>query len=411
MGRLAAPLTFLLCLLTISFSQTIHADDDWSLRGYLKSFALAQDNLELRNAPPGLELGDRLYQSQNSLRLMFEYFHGDATAFELHYEVSPIFYSSPVGQNALADGTFTVADNSYRLTDPSPTLGSEQDKSVIYQNLDRFNFQVNLTSGDLTIGRQAISFGSARIINPTDVFLPFDVKTLNQEYRIGVDAIRFQKPLNDLSELDMGVILGLDGKSDNSALFLQALTNLSGRDVSATIMRFSQQNLIGAGVQSSLGDFGFWLEAAYVWGDEQYTRVSTGLDYAVSESIFAMIEYHFSEAGAASPDEYLSLADEIAFQKGGVFLLGQNYLIPVVSWVASPLLSVSTQALINLDDSSAFVSLSGEYSVSDNLYVNAGVYLFFGDRIEFSPALPGFAIGSEYGGSPDLAFASLKYYF
>lgn len=411
MVRRTAPLNSCLCFLLIIFSQTIHAEDAWSAHGYLKSFAVVQDKLKLNNAPPGFEAGDRLYQSQNAVRLMFEYFHGNSAAFEFHYEVSPVYYSSPVGQNPLADSTFAVAANSYRLTDPNSTLGGKKDKSIIYQNLDRLNVQVNFRSGDLTVGRQAISFGSARIINPTDVFLPFDVKTLNQEYRIGIDAIRFQKPLNDLSELDMGVILGLDGKKENSALFVRALTNISGADVSGTLMRYSQQNLIGAGIQSSLGDFGFWLEVAHVWGDAEYSRLSTGLDYAFTESIFGIIEYHFSAAGATSPEGYLSLANEIAFQKGGVFLLGQNYLISAISWVASALLSVSVQSLINLDDSSAFLSLSGEFSVSENLYLNFGVYLFFGEQIEFSQTSPGFAIGSEYGGSPKLEFLSLKYYF
>jgi len=409
MGKLTSSLLSFLCLLLIG--PAIHAEDDWSIRGYLKSFALAQNKLDLNNAPAGFEPGDRLYQSQNSIRLMFEYFHGDSAAFELHYEVSPIYYSSPVAQNASANSTFAVAANSYRLTDPNPTLGSTRDKSVIYQNLDRLNLQINFQSGDLTIGRQAISFGSARVINPTDVFLPFDVKTLNQEYRIGIDAIRFQKPLSDLSELDMGVILGVDGAKENSAAFVQAVTNLSGADVSGTLIRYSQQNLIGAGIQSSLGDFGFWLEGAHVWGETQYTRLSTGVDYAFNESVFGMIEYHFSEAGATSPDEYLNLANEIAFKKGGVFLLGRNYLIPAINWVASPLLNLNIQSLINLDDSSAFLSLSGEYSLSDNLYMSFGIYTFIGEQLEFSLSYPGFTIGSEYGGNPDLAYMSLKYYF
>jgi hypothetical protein len=409
MGRF--PPTSYLCLLLVCFSQGLHADDDWSIRGYVKSFALAQDKFDLNGAPAEFDQGDPLYQSQNSIRVMFEYFLGNEVAFELHYEASPIYYSSPVAQSPLASTTFTVVGNNYRLTDPSPTLGHVRDKSVVYQNLDRLNLQINLRSGDLTIGRQAISFGSARIINPTDVFLPFDVKTLNQEYRIGVDAIRFQKPLSDLSELDVGVILGQDGDEENSAVFAQALTNLSGMDISGTLIRYSRQNLIGAGIQSSLGVFGFWLEGARVWGDADYARLSTGLDYAFNDSVFGAIEYHFSEAGASSPEEYISLVNSIAFQKGGVFLLGRNYLIPAVSWVASPLLTVSMQALINLDDSSAFLSMTGEYSVSENLYTDVGVYLFFGEELDFSLTYPGFAIGSEYGGSRNLAYMSLKYYF
>jgi len=383
----------------------------WALRGYLKSYALAQDGIEVDDAPEGLIDGRTLYQSQNSLRLMFEGSPTEALAWELHYELSPIFYSAPVEPNPISTSTIAIGTNSYRVSDIDTVLGTATEKAAVLQNLDRLNVQIRLEPGDLTIGRQAIAFGSARMINPTDVFLPFDVQTLNQEYRIGVDAIRFQQPMGELGELDMGIILGKDAEAENSAVFVQALNNVSGIDLHGTVMRFSDQNLAGFGVQSALGNFGFWFEVAHVWNGDEYTRASTGLDYSFSENVFGMVEYHYNGAGSRSPEQYLDLFDDFAYRKGGVFLLGQNYIIPALSWTATPLLSISLQTILNLDDSSTFINLSGDYSVSENLYSSFGIYIFTGDHLEFTAPPPDILLGSEYGINPDLIYASLRYYF
>jgi len=240
------------------------------------------------------------------------------------------------------------------------------------------------------------------------------VRTLNNEYRIGIDAVRFQKHIGPLGEIDMGVILGADGKPENSAVFFQLLTNVSGSDYQFTAMRFAKQNLIGAGIQSALGVLGFWLEAAYVSGDEDYTRASIGVDYAFNERIFGMIEYHHNGAGSSNPHNYLEKLDDSAYTAGGVFLLGKNYLIPVISWQQSTLLTLSLQSLANLDDGSMFLSMNAEYSLSDNWYMGLGYYHFIGEDFNFSNEIPNdalFEFGSEYGSNPDSIFVSLRYYF
>lgn len=398
---------------TSKYSDFKEPDDtrSWTLRGYLKSYGLAQKSIDFDNAPSGLIDERSLYQSQNSVRFILEGSPTEALAWELHYELSPIFYSASVELNPISASTIAPGANSYRFSDIDPVLGTATEKAVILENLDRLNVQFRFEPGDLTIGRQAIAFGSARIINPTDVFLPFDVQTLNQEYRIGIDAIRFQQPMGELGELDMGIILGKGGDAENSAMFIQALNNVSGMDLQGTIMRFSDQNLAGFGIQSALGNFGFWFEVAHVWNGDEYTRASTGLDYAFAENVFAMIEYHYNGAGSRSPEQYIDLFDDFAYRRGGVFLLGQNYIIPALNWTATPLLSIALQAIVNLDDSSAFVNLSGEYSVSENLYSSFGVYVFTGDHLEYTSLPPNILLGSEYGINPDLLYISLRYYF
>ena len=387
-------------LLLLLFS-TLPVQADVNLTGYAKSFAVAQDEID-----NDVIMADEIYQSQNSLRLMWEGF-SDRIVWQLHYELSPVMVSNELNASI---PTFNVVGDNYRLTDIDPTLLNEDNKNQIYQNLDRFNVQIQMDAGDLTIGRQAISFGSARIINPTDIFLPFDVRTFNTEYRTGVDAVRFQRPWGELGEIDFGIVLGDDADPENSAAFLQLRTNAAGVDYHLAVMRFADQDLLGFGVQSALGDMGFWFEVAGVWGDENYTRLSTGLDYAFSENTFGQIEYHYNGAGSDDPEDYLANLQTLPYQRGGVFLLGEHYLMPSFTLQFSPLWFVAAQAIVNLSDSSAFASISAEYNIAEDFYMDFGYYHFIGDDLKVnSIGLPEFE--SEYGPNPNTLYMSIRYYF
>jgi len=372
-----------------------------SVSGYAKSFGVAQDKID----NPFFST-DTIFQSQNSARLMLEGF-GERTIWQLHYEVSPVMISS---RFAFDIPSFNVVGDSYRLTDIESSLSSDDAKTQVYQNLDRFNVQLQLSQGDLTIGRQAISFGSARIINPTDVFLPFDVQTFNTEYRTGVDAIRFQRPMGELGEFDVGIVLGDRAEQETSAAFMQLRGNVNGKDLHFALIEYAEQTLIGVGLQTALGDFGFWLEAASVTGEEDFVRASLGLDYAFTEFTFAQVEYHYNGAGSDDPNDYIELANSHPYQRGGVFLFGEQYLIPIVSIQLSPLWGLSAMGIMNLSDDSAFYSLSAEFNVAENFYMDFGFYHFTGDDLDVSPlGIP--KLESEYGANPDTLYTSIRYYF
>jgi hypothetical protein len=393
--------TFNLAKVHPTTSSTSMSDKRSNFSGYIKSFAVAQDKIE-----NGLINLDTTYQSQNSARLMWEKINDD-TVYQIHYEISPVFVSN---QQPIESRTFAVVGESYRLTDIQSSLTDEDSKTQVYQNLDRLNMQWQFDRGDLTIGRQAISFGAARFINPTDIFLPFNVQTLNQEYRTGVDAIRFQSPLGELGELDFGLVLGDEAKPENSAAFLQMRTNLAGNDLNFNLTRFAEQTMVGTGIQSALWDFGFWFEIAGVDGDVDYVRTSVGIDYALSENIFAMVEYHYNGAGSDNPADYLGLFATIPYQRGGVFLLGQDYIMPSISFQVSPLWSIAAQAIYNLNDNSAFFSASAEYNVAEDFYMDFGYYHFIGDELSLTAmGIP--VLESEYGSNPNVLYTSLRFYF
>jgi hypothetical protein len=370
--------------------------------GYLKSYAVAQDSIS--NVAFAT---DTIYQSQNSGRLMLEAFT-DSMVFQLHYELSPLSVSRSIGGDLQS---YSIVGDGYRLADIETSLTNDaSNKTQFYQNLDRLNVQWQLGLGDLTVGRQAISFGGGRFINPTDIFLPFDIRTFNTEYRNGVDAVRFQTPWGDLGEVDVGVVLGADGKRDNSAAFLQISNSIGSKDLSFSYIDYAEQSLLSLSLQTEISAMGFWFEAAYVEGDLNHLRASTGLDYAFSQNTLGMIEYHYNGAGAEKPNQYLTLYDTLPYQRGGVFLLGENYLLPSFSWQATPLLSLALLGVINIDDKSAYSSLSAEYNIAENFYMDFALYFFTGDDLILGPQQT-IMLGSEYGANSNILYTSLRWYF
>lgn len=396
--------------------------------GYIKSYALGQDGIEVdysginSSGTDGDSFStDSSFQSQNSLRLMGSYLSEDSGYFEIHYEAQPLYFSnnindtSPDKNSASGIGsTLNTGSNRFRYKDLDPVLSEHGDHVVVLQNLDRFNYQLATENGDLTIGRQVISFGSARFINPTDIFLPFVLQTLNQEYRVGIDAIRYQVDLDGFTILDSGLIIGEDGKNENSAAFFRGKTSLEGNDLEAMYIQLDNAWLAGGGIERALGDFGFWLETAYMNNNaddiNSYWRHSVGSDFALDDNIIVMMEYHYNGAGSQDASDYIDILQLQPYERGGVYLLGQNYLIPAISWVASPLVSISASSFFNLDDQSAFISLTAEVSWSDNLYSDFGSQMSLGDNpsINSSGELD---LSSEFGSYPLSLYASLRYYF
>ena len=228
--------------------------------GSLKTFLITQEQIDLGR----LEIPERS-TLQMPLRLMWDQNLAGRVNLEAHLQFTPVVSTQSI--SALREAA--RRGPTYRFDDLKATLGNGSEKALTLQNLDRFNVQIRLDEGDLTLGRQSIAFGNSRFVSPSDVFLPFDVRTLDQEYRRGVDAVRYQASVGDLSEIDVGIVMGRSAKSRTSAAFLQARTNFQGRDYQVTVVDYSDQFLLGLGVEGALGASGYWAEIAATQGDEQ----------------------------------------------------------------------------------------------------------------------------------------------
>jgi hypothetical protein len=433
-------------------------DENIEVRGHIKNFFMAIDPPDIKgysDIPGAPEYNDDMLEGivQSKLRLMFLINPMDKVNIELAYMMAPTVEgdNSDVnqmiveGMGGLFDDEQLFTPKAYRVDDIDQNLYPEDGETIesfyIVQNLDRAVLTLSPEFGDIYIGRQPVSFGSARTINPTDVIAPYNFNELDTEYQQGVDAIRIKVPIGMMGEFDMGVIFGNDAKWENGAAFVRTQFPVDKYSIALMVMDFRENLMAGIDVTGSVGQAGFWVEASYVWTDyfgedevdenlamilpyldfdedEEYFRASVGMDYNISvrNGVYVFLEYHYNGASEGDPDKYLGQFFETAYDEGGVYLLGQNYLVPGASFQITPLLSFAGSTLFNLDDWSYYSLPSFEYSYSDNVYISVGAGIASGKEIEIDvdAIMAGdieMPIKSEFGMYQSFYYFSIRLYF
>jgi len=422
-------------VLLVVFSAVPCQAVDWlSVDGYLKSFLVGFDPAEYQNkeeAPPQ----NFTWALNNRVRTNVAVYMADWLDFNASYDLSlriqddDLFQDNPL----LIFQTFSI----YRVDDLNwkiwPDDPGEGDHVAVYQNLDRLFFTVRAPRFDLIVGRQAIAWGSAKAVNPTDIIAPFIYTEIDTEDRIGVDAARLRVPAGSLGEVDVGYVAGEDFKWDESAVFTRGKFYAGKTDFTLIAMAFRENALAGVDVTRAIGGAGAWCEAAYVWANAfddraeadkemDYLRLSAGADYNFSSGVYTFVEYHFNGAGSDDPSEYASniVSNPTAYLDGAVYLFGRHYVIPGVSWQVSPLTTLFVQVLANLSDGSFLMAPYFEYNATDNVYISVGAYAGVGANpnaiVLPSPlandefvVIPDF--NSEFGTYPSQYYAFLRYYF
>jgi len=362
----------------------------------------------------------------NLLRLESSFKLKPIAHFDMAYNISPRVQDPDIyDQNIFP---LTINPFSYRWGDLDDPLYPDDTDAIesfaIFHNLDRAFFTIRLPVVDILVGRQAIAWGSAHMVNPTDIIAPFTYNELDTEDRIGVDAVRVRIPIGFMGEVDMGYISGNEFTLDKSAFYLRGKYYLMQTDISVLAIDFRQNLLVGIDLTRSIGGAGFWIEGAWVNIDaftdhgngigSNYFRLSTGCDYGFDGNIYGFIEYHFNQAGKNHPEQYSAATSHTAYREGAVYLLGKHYLIPGISWQISPLLTGSMELLTNCGDLSCSLTPFIEYNIAQNVYLSAGAFLGIGDspRLEnVNGRFPQVQFKSEFGAYPDSYYTSFRYYF
>lgn len=408
------------------WSKTAVSQNDISIDGYYKNFSVVYDLPDYMKYF-GFSEQDIIGAVSNKLRLNLFYNPKNCLSFVLNYNISSLvqdpalFKSQPLNVG--------INPYSYRFADIDSRLYPSEidtDQSLgLFQNLDRANISISSNFCDVFIGRQAIAWGSARVINPTDVIAPYTFEELDTEDRIGVDAVRMRIPIGFMGEFDAGYVAGDDFKFDKSAVFLRGKFYTKETDFSLLLLGFRENLLAGLDVTRSIGGAGFWCEAAYVFvkaltdddtreDENGYLRGTIGLDYNFGSKTYGFIEYHYNQAGSDKPGDYVSNSSKTAFIDGSVYLLGKHYLVPGLTYQFRPLIILNEQALFNITDQSMFLSTHIEYNISENIYLAAGAYLGFGEHLKLlfpDELMPYTEYHSEFGAYPNIYFSLFRVYF
>jgi len=269
---------------------------------------------------------------------------------------------------------------------------------------------------DIRIGRQALFWGSAVMLNPTDPFPEFLLAEPWRQ-RAGTNAVRATATLNDDSDLTAVLATNDTFTRIRAAGRLRMLFPFAEIALVGAYREDDNDGLVGLDVRGELG-VGWWFEGALHIDEFVTSELAIGIDYSfpVLDGLFVIVQYYRNGYGAGRRHEPVSgtarlastLPDELTDLLAGqapsppgaeeeeppepeVFaplLTGRDYLLVTLNQVFAPEVSLSLTALQNLSDGTGFVQPSLVVSPTGwlQLALDAQIpYRLWGDGGEFKP--------------------------
>ena len=297
----------------------------------------------------------------------------------------------------------------------------------LMHNLDRYYVQVPLGPLDLTVGRQAITWGSAWFWSPTDRFSPFSPMDVDPDVKRGVDAVRAQVYFGRHTSLDLVAAFERHPDADREWWVnggMRFRTHLLETDLALSAARFQQSAegdwMLGAEFSGQLGKVGFrgeacvnYLDGAGSWDVEAVL----GWDYHFPIGLTLAGELFFNGYGTDDTDEYIEYffdpADPLnpepakgeRLRRGEAFNIGRYYAAITADQEIHPLLHLTFSAIGNLGDPSVLMTAGLQWSVRQDVRVTAGAMVPVGESPD------GLLLASEYGVYPIVGYGVVKVSF
>ena len=264
---------------------------------------------------------------------------------------------------------------------------------------------------EITAGRQAVSWGTALFLTPSDPFTPFNPVDPFREFRAGVDAARVRYYPGALSEIDVVFRQTRSRAGEESTALVRGLTTVRNWELSGWGGALYGDPAAAFGSTGSLGGWAVRGEAVLRRLEEMLVfRGTIGVDRQLQvggRDLTVLFEYQRDGLGAAGPHEYRDLLASETFLRGEHQVLGRDEAVVQASYQLHPLWNVSGLWLWNANDRSAILGPSVAYSASDDAALAAGAFIGIGaDAATGDVPLP-----SEYGLAGLTGFISLSWYF
>jgi hypothetical protein len=298
----------------------------------------------------------------------------------------------------------------------------ESDHWMWRHRFDRLNVRVAPTDAvQIGFGRQTISWATTLFLTPADPFTPFDPADPFREYRAGVDALRIQVYPGPLSDLDFVVRPLKTTAGETITLLTRGRAVWQSWEISAWAGILHNGPAGAVGLSGALGSTALRTELSLQEDETELAlRGTIGVDRRYSllaRDLYLVIEYQHDEFGASSASDLLNVVLSDPFARGQLQVLGRDELAGQASYQVHPLVDATLLTLWNLNDKSLLIAPVGSYSISNDVTLQAGLYLGLGDDISQLPDPPAPPISprpelpSEYGITPTTLWLSVTAFF
>lgn len=285
--------------------------------------------------------------------------------------------------------------------------------------LDNFFFKLQTDKVDLTVGRQPINLATTFYFTPNDFFAPFLAQDFYRVYKPGVDSLRAEIKLGQLTQLSLIGALGYtpDPTTDNgwsngpdwdrSSFVGRFVTSAFGFEWALLGGHIIDATVIGGSIQGEILD---WLgvRAEGHYGSprndlhDKYTELVVGIEHRFESSLDLHVEYFYHGRGF---NDIASAVMAAAASSTSLSYLGKNYTAFSMGYEFTPLFSGQLLCTRNWTDKSRVLSGNGVYSLSDESELVATISVPIGDEPEI------LTIKSEYGTLPKTISVEYRLYF
>lgn len=365
--------------------------------------------------------------------------------WNLYERVRPSFKIAPapritaeaVVEGALVQGRDTTKE-SIDLLDASelgPLLGASgcsftestgYTQASDYLSVERLHVDFNLPALDLSVGRQALRWGSGLAFHPTDVYSESLLSEPWREPR-GVNAVKATIPVGE-SQVVAALIMdddlsGMYPAKNESGTFegvpasgaVRATVRALGTDFTGitTVSGDDGEWFGGWDLRGNL-EVGWWVEGGYHSATKSVENV-VGVDYSfdVLDSLYIGAEYRYDGSGADPGDydftqrlsgssvtydcpgadtedpQYTIDPDLTSVSSNGTArqTLGKHYVAGAIRLAVNRDITVTTSGLVNAADGSGLLIPDAQFNVGQRLALHLGGQIPFGkDGTEFNPS-------------------------
>ena len=244
---------------------------------------------------------------------------------------------------------------------------------------------------DLTIGRQAVSWGTTIYLTPADPFAPFSPSDTFREYRRGVDALRLRAWPDALSEVDLVLRPSRLQEREELTVLGRTLTTWKNWEVSSWGGSLYGDAAAAIGAAGEIGDWAIRFET--VLRDTKGRTRGRGALGAYrtlqvgDRDLDLALEYQRDGLGAVTEKEFEDLLQSDPYRRGEMQVPGRDQVLARAAYRIHPLWEIAWLTLWNPNSGSAVLAPGFTYSVSDEATLTGGAFAHIADPVPES-ALP-----------------------
>ena len=327
------------------------------------------------------------------VRLLLEHstvaLQGDATAL-------------PVGPDAALDRV--VTEDERRRWDLTWEI-EDGDRHRSLHRLDRVALQWQPGDWSVTVGRQAVSWGSGIVFQPMDLFSPFARTAIDRDYKAGDDVLLVDRLLPNGHDLQLLHVQRRDADGDATRAVTSTAFKWHGfagsREFELVGAEHYDEPVIAASLRTPAGQALLRVDAVASRdrdGDYRYSGVvNADVSFLIDQrNAYVFAEYFRNGWGVRRlPASITTLPPELLerLERGELFNVMRDYLAVGGTYEWHPLVSQSLTVLSNLHDSSSLLQTSFSWVPDDHQSVQVGIIAPLGRA------------GDEFGGVPVLGDA------